>query len=344
MTTDENLIGYLLEALDSEEQDAVASEIHANPAAATRLAQLRLALAPLSVERENTPAPQPDLALRTISRLAAHLANHEPPQSVESDHGTLVAVAKAMETEYSVPEEDLLAFPSVPPPMLRRAPREEPETRAVGGRFRPDLIVACGIALFAGGLIFSAVGKLRAQNQVLVCQSNLHTLHNGLAGYADTHFGKYPQIGTETNPTADTFVNALTEAGQVPPGFRACCPADPTVTGTSPASTPVGYTYSLGYRTPTGGLNGVHRSADGGEHDLLPIVADYPTASAAPVAGPLCPHAVGMNVLCAGGNVRHTTSPLIGPNGDDIYRNIFGQVAAGANHDDVVLGRPGDKP
>jgi len=206
------------------------------------------------------------------------------------------------------------------------------------------MIVACGIALFAGGLIFSAVGKLRAQNQVLVCQSNLHTLHTGLSGYADTHGGRYPQVGTETNPTADSFVAALADAGQVPPGFRACCPADPAATLASKTATPVGYTYSLGYRTPGGGLQGFHRPTAGGEHDLVPISADYPTATAAPAAGPLCPHSVGMNVLLAGGNVRHTASPLVGPKGDDIYRNIYGQVAAGANQDDVVLGRPGDRP
>jgi hypothetical protein len=51
-----------------------------------------------------------------------------------------------------------------------------------------------------------------------------------------------------------------------------------------------------------------------------------------------------MNVLFIGGNVRVTTSPLIGPNGDDIYRNIFDRVAAGINQSDVVLARPNDKP
>ncbi len=345
MTTDENLIGFLLEALNSVEQDAIAAELRANPIAAARLDHLRSALAPLSAEREFVAEPPANLALRTVSRLAAHLAHHEPPQSVESDHGTLLAVAEAMESDYA-PDVHPLAFPSVPPPM-RRAPREEPEARAVGGRFRPDLIVACGIALFAGGLIFSAIGKLRAQNQVLVCQSNLRTLHTGLAGYADIHGGKYPQIGTETNPTADSFVAALTDAGQVPVGFRACCPADPAapvVPAGTASTTPVGYTYTLGYRSPTGDLLGIRRSNGGDEHDLVPISADYPTAIAAPVAGPLCPHTPGMNVLCAGGNVRHTTTPLIGPNGDDIYRNISGRVAAGENANDVVLGRPGDRP
>jgi hypothetical protein len=51
-----------------------------------------------------------------------------------------------------------------------------------------------------------------------------------------------------------------------------------------------------------------------------------------------------MNVLYAGGNIRVTTSALIGPNGDHIFQNIYGSVGAGADRADVVLGRPGDRP
>src|SRR5207248_1922854 len=147
---------------------------------------------------------------------------------------------------------------------LPRAPREAPETRAVGGRLRPDLFVAGGIALFAAGLVFSAVGKLRAQHEVTACQNALRTLHTGLAGYADTHEGRYPQGGV--------------------------------------------------------------------------------AAAAAPAAGPVCPHGWGMNVLFVGGHVRVTTSQFVGPGEDDIFRNRLGQVAAGVDRTDVVLGRPGDRP
>ncbi|MFO0823218.1 MAG: hypothetical protein U0792_08870 [Gemmataceae bacterium] len=342
MTTDENLIGFLLNVLDAEETAAVATQVREDSGVAARLEQLRLSLIPFEADRESAVEPPPGLALRTIARLAAHLASHEPPQSQESDHGTLLAVAKQMEVHY--PEPHPLAFPTVPSESLRRPPREEAETKVVGGRFRLDLLVACGIALFATGLVFSAIGKVRAQNQVLACQENLRTLHTGLAGYADIHNGAYPQIGNGTLPTAETFVTALADAGQVPVTFRPCCPADPSVNAAPVPSMPVGYTYSLGYRTRDGDLVGFHRTAGNGEHDLVPISADYPTRTVAPVSGPVCPHPVGMNVLCAGGSVRHTTTPLIGPNGDDIYRNIFGRVGAGANANDIVLGRPGDRP
>ncbi|WP_439626679.1 anti-sigma factor family protein [Gemmata sp.] len=339
--TDEDLIGYVLDALAPDERAAVAAHLRADPTAAARLDHLRRSLAPFELDRDSPSEPPPHLALRTVARLAEHLTRHEPPLSVESDHGTLLAVAQAMETEYPEPEPHPLAFPAPRP--LRAAHRDAPEPRAVGGRFRIDLLVACSVALFACGLIVTGVGRLRAQSQVLACQDNLRTLHTGLTGYAETHAGQYPRVGTDANPTADTFVSALVDAGQVPAGFRGCCPADPARPAARDATPPVGYTYSLGYRAPTGDLLGLTRGTDP-QHDLVPISADYPAAAVAPAGGPVCPHAVGMNVLYAGGNVRHATSALVGPNGDDIYRNVFGRVAAGADANDAVLGRPGDRP
>lgn len=311
--SDEDLIGYLFDSLAPAEREAVESRFATDHALAARLESLRLALAPLAADRE-APAAPPGLVARTVRRLA-EVAPENPP---------------------------------VPRP-LPHAPRDHAEPAGLGVRFRADVLVACGIALFAGGLLFSGIGKLRAESQMLACQAQLRTLHGGLSGYADTHGGRYPQIGTQSTPTAETFARALTEAGQVPAGFRPCCPADPSLTtrpavpGSFPA-TPVGYTYTLGYRTPEGGLLGLRRPDGTGEHDVIPICADYPTPAAAPGDGPLCPHSNGMNVLFAGGNVRPTTSALIGPNGDDIFRNVFGVVAAGRGLTDPVLGRPGDRP
>jgi len=341
--TDADLIGYLLESLDANDRAVVETHLRANPDAVVQLERLRLALAPLEADREPDVVPT-GLAVRTVARLAAHLVEYEPRQTKPSSPAELAAVHRALEEPDSTPagSDEPLAFPAM---SLPRAPREEPETRAVGGRLRFDLLVACGIALFAGALVISAVGKVRAQNQMIACKNTLHTIHNGLAGYADTNDGCYPQIGP--NATADSFAATLVSSGQVPEGFRPACPAYAVSDPANPAA--VGYTYTLGYRSSTGALVGVRRPGNAAEeHDLLPISADYPTAESAPIAGyaagPICPHTSGMNVLYAGGNVRTTTSPLIGPNGDHIFQSIYGRPEAGANRADVVLGRPGDRP
>jgi len=327
--TDEELIGYLVDALGPTERDAVELYLHSEPAASARLNRLNRLLAPLEADRGPISVPA-GLADRAISRLEVHLAKEE--SLAEAVRSALCEPA---------PADEALAVPVAARP-LPRAPRDAPETRAVGGRFRPDLIVGFAIAFITVGLLFSAVGKLRARNEMLACQNTLRTTHVALAGYADANDNRYPQI--DADATADSFVSALASAGQVPPDFRPVCPACSRASLTESAAA-VGYTYTLGYRTPAKELIGPRRPLNRSEeHDLLPISADYPAAGAAPAAGPLCPHSNGMNVLYAGGNVRFTTSPLVGPEGDHIFQDIYGHVGAGANRGDVVLGRPGDRP
>ncbi|HEX4608078.1 MAG TPA: hypothetical protein VH092_07725, partial [Urbifossiella sp.] len=63
-----------------------------------------------------------------------------------------------------------------------------------------------------------------------------------------------------------------------------------------------------------------------------------------PAGAPGAPHSHGQNVLFAGGNVRFATVPTVGVNGDDIYRNNLGRVAAGLDRVDTVLGVGADRP
>jgi|GEM_PF-1225204 len=345
---DEDLIGYLFDLLDSNERAAVAARVNANPEIAARLDQLRAASAPmlavLEVEREDTPEPPPGLAVRAIAKVAAHIVEHEPRQPESEPAESAVA---AFLREYAAETPTEMEFGSgtrakQPSTSTRRPappPSDGPEYRS-GYRFRADVLVAACIAFVGIGLVLSGVAKARYESRVAACQNSLRTLHSGLAGYADSDpQGRYPQIGTAALPTADTFASSLADLGYLPAAYKPGCPAGDGC----PA-----YTYTLGFRGPNDELIGLRRPTDssgqGQENDLMPISADCPSSSAAPGAGPVSPHGRCMNVLFVGGNVRLTTSPNIGPRGDDIYRNVFGQVAAGANQGDAVLGRPGDRP
>lgn len=198
------------------------------------------------------------------------------------------------------------------------------------GRRRADLIVAAMIGFVAFTLGLSYIQKQRAESAKLACQNALRDVHGSLAEYADHHAGHYP-VGS----TAGGFADELQKAGVAPASL--VCPAD-----SEPR--PIGFTYTLGYRV-NGRVIGFRKPDPArDDDDGMPLVADFPASGQSPTTGPASPHGHGQNVLFAGGFVRFTTSPLVGLNGDNIYTNRNGVVAAGLSPTDACLGRPGDRP
>ncbi len=309
---DEELLGYLLNLHDAKQQAAIAAQVARDPEMGARLESLRAVLGPLECDFAAVTPPA-GLALRTIAHVAAHLVEHEPrPRTASSSRL----------------------------PAFRRASSLEASEPRGGSRLRAELIVALGLGFVAIGLGFSVVAKLRQQSDAVACPNNLRALHAGLTTYADTHDGRFPQVGAAAYPTAGSFVPALVEAGQFPAGFKPSCPGAVSTMG---RAAEVPYTYTLGYRTPHGELVGLRRSASG-ENDLVPIAADYPASCDEPCDTPRSPHVRGQNVLYVGGNVRFATNALAGLNGDNIYRNQLGQISAGVDRNDTVLGRSADRP
>jgi hypothetical protein len=344
--SDDDLIGYLFDLLDPTERAAVAARAAADPATAARLEHLRAAAAPLlgvlEAEREEPPEPAAGLAVRTVARLAEHLVGREPrePEPVEADAGLAARLRAAGADSPAGRDFGSVTRPLSPRALLAALSAADGPDHRTGPRLRVDLLVAACIAFVGFGLVLSGVAKARYQSQVMACQNGLRTLSAGLTGYADADpQGRYPQVGTPEYPTADTFGASLIERGFLPVDYKPGCPA---------AAECPAYAYTLGFRGPDEQVVGLRRpggtSDPADEGGLMPIAADLPCATVAPAGGFVSPHAACMNVLFVGGNVRLTSSPNVGPHGDDIYRNYYGQVAAGANNADAVLGGIGAKP
>ncbi len=349
MTTDEDLIGYLLHALDADDHRAVEAAVAADPAAAARLARARAALAPLAADRD-PPAPRPALAARTLARVAQYavankIAVVDPPPPPDPP----VSPGRPTLPDIPVPAARVPAGPR--PPLdsddyleLPPAPRHDaPDTG--GGRWwafgRADLVVSAAIAVVAFGLVVSGIGRARYSSGVAACQDNLRALHAGLVGFSDVHDGQLPKVGGDPPyDTAGAFVLVLADSGQLPSAFTHTCPVAPEK---KRPDAPVRYTYTLGYRAPDGLLLGLEL-ADGANTDLIPVAADDPCHAVAPAPGTESPHRRGQNVLYLGGNVRFAAAATVGVDGDDIYRNAAGRVGAGLHRYDAVLGRAGDRP
>ncbi len=191
------------------------------------------------------------------------------------------------------------------------------EMAASTGRWRRiDAVVAAGILIVLSGLGLAGAARARHAEAVVACQNNLRQYHGALAMYAAAHDGDFPHV-SDLPPLnrASAFHTLLQEAGTLPPGEVKLCPSRPESAV---------YAYSLGYRADGGQLRGLRQS----DQDLLPIMSDR----AAPAG-----HGTGHNVLFVGGNVRYTTTPNAGVNGDNIFYNQASRVAAGLHALDSVL-------
>jgi hypothetical protein len=317
---EENLIGYLLDALDPQTQREVEAYLRTDEAGRQRLERLRQALAPLAFDNEPI-SPPPDLRVRTLARVAQYRSGGLP----------------------AVPERDAGPTRFVMPGWWRRA----------------DVLVAASILLCVGLLMPPALNYMRGQYAKTTCQNNLRVIYSALHDYSLRHKGEFPDVAKAAPPPRDVAGMALPmlkDEGLL--RAAASCPsngepAEPLTTAELRAMTPEefdqhiaslagSYAYSLGYRDALGRIVGPRLDADQ-PNDHLPIMADRPPFGQGSAAGLLFANSVnhggdGQNVLFSDGHVIYSRVRTVGVNGDDIFLNQNNKVEAGLNALDTVLG------
>jgi hypothetical protein len=318
---EENLIGYLLNALDPATERDVETYLRERPEAGKQLEKLRLALAPLEADRD-TIDPPADLASRTLTRVEALRPAPAAPAS-------LLTAPPAGFTWWRRPDVLVAAV---------------------------LLFAALGIG--APGLVKIIEGtraRSVCSNQMRDAYTSLvdySQLHGGNFPRAEDQ---------PRHNVAGVYVPILNDAGVLPPNFSTRCPSKgepgaavrtmrdleqmpqeefdalaPRLSGC--------YSYSLGYRDAQGQLHGL-RADDG---DDLPLLSDRPLTGeeSADCTGVRCnsPNHGGQNVLYIGGYVRFHKSPNVGRGGDHIFLNRKNEVKAGVDPSDTVLGMSADQP
>jgi prepilin-type processing-associated H-X9-DG protein len=314
---DENLVGYLLKALDADTQRDVEGFLRTHPEERNRLELLRRGLAPLAGDPDVDPPP--GLWVRTLARVAEHQSRKLP----------------------TAPEA----------PATQRVAPSRRNWRWV------DALVAAGISFCAVGLALPGVKKLWQRHEVIACQNNLRLFHASLMGYSDLNDGALPKVEAQgARSRAGIVVPILHDARVLDPHVSVTCaarsaqqPCDASVQELEEleqrhpeefkdmARTLSGcYAYTLGY-FEDGHLKGLRRDADG----RLPIMADCPPFAPGTLGagGNSLNHGgKGQNVLFLDGSVVFCTHRGVGPDGDDIYLNKKHRLAAGIGPRDAVLG------
>jgi hypothetical protein len=317
---DENLVGYLLQSLDSETQQQVEASLRGSPELRARLELLERAVAPLAGDAD-TPEPPPGLVLSTLARIAEHHCRK---------------------------------LPDAPPP-----PRSQVETAARRWPRRPDVLVAALLLIVLGGLSASALIRVWRDHGRVECRNNLQMVWAGLQRYCDANDGNFPQVEEKgAHGIAGIFVPMLAESGALSPDVNVTCPArgprppqyrsvremeelfekDRAAFHEEARKLAGTYAYTLGYFDGAGQYRGLR--CDSG--DTLPIMADrleFLSQRNSPNHG-----GDGQNVLYLGGHVIWHTQRTAGIDGDDIFLNWDHRVLAGKAREDTVLGSSDASP
>jgi hypothetical protein len=317
----EQLLGHLLGALESDEQAEIETRLGSDPECRKELALLRRQLAPLAVLKHDF-APPPGLTERTCRYVAEYRAAPTPAK------GRL--------------------RPEVAPPSW------------ISRMSWLDITMATVVAAAACLLIFPAIQSSRFNSHRALCADNLRELGGALHQYSQSHQGYFPAVpGQGKLAAAGIYAPVLAQNGLLTEVNRIVCPDSslaaqmngfrvPTygeLELTPPAkmvdyrSTMGGsYGYNLGYTR-----NGECQPTKNLYRDNFAIMSDAPNSNASNLQS-VNHGGRGQNVLFENGAVQFlTTTQPLGSN-DDIFTNDDGQVAAGLNPNDSVLGSSSTAP
>src|SRR5260370_16125278 len=173
---DENLGGYLLNALARDTQRAVEGHLRWDAGARRKLEQFRQALEPLAADQEDL-VPSPGLRIRTLARVAEYRcrgAARVPPA----------------------------------PPVRPLSPISTSWWR------RADVLVAASLLLICLASLLPWLARVQRKRTILECQNNLRAIYLALQGYSDHHGGVLPQV-EEVPPAnfAGIFIPTLYQDG-----------------------------------------------------------------------------------------------------------------------------------
>jgi hypothetical protein len=327
---DENLVGYLLKALDPVSEREVEAYLQSHPEAQRQLELLSRGLAPLAADRGNPESP-PTLRVRTLARVA----------------------------EYRCAA--VVYLPQAPPVRSRTSGRS--------WWARADILVAACVLLLVLPFIPPGIVYVQQLHNQTACENNLRRFYQAFVSYSDHHNGNLPKVEKDPPRNfAGVFIPVLHDAGVLDSELSVACPANgrrppadislemlADLAVKNPAEyaelkrlMACCYAYSLGYADDKGHLYGVRCQAG---NDGLPIMADKPPfdqqtdAAVTATSGNSKNHGGrGQNVLYLGGYVKFRTSRNVGINGDDIYLNEKNQPFAGTNPNDASLGSSWFRP
>ncbi len=324
----EDLLGYLLDALDDRERQRIVEALQTDP-------QLRREL---------------DELMRKLDLLDSEQTDSLPPQGLADQTCDLIDAFE------EAPE--VVRAHVVQRPPSRRGRRWLANTResAAGARewSAADTIVAAGIFLAVSLMFFPAIAGSRFRSEVTTCQHNLQQLGNALANYSELNGGYFPSIPVDGNRSVAGVYGPLLYHNQLFTDERILiCPSSslrdqasgfhiPTLTELDQASGAElramqrvmggSYGYTLGYRT-----RGQYCTPRNSGRGTFALMSDAPSLHLA--SSQSDNHGGrGQNVLFDDFRVEFLPTCTASEGFDNLFRSRRGYFEAGADNNDSVIG------
>ncbi len=335
----EDLLGYLLGALEPHEMEQVEAALRHSAALRAELELLKRSLEPLDTDQPPRFQPPSDLIGRTL----AFIDNAEQERSEES----LPGLASAKKSANKLPPAERSSFSTISP-------------NSRGNRFRWGDVVASAIAATALiGVALPSILQSRYEARKVACQDNLRQAGMAVTTYAmrDPEQRLPPLASEGPEAFAGIYSVRLREAGLLDSLQSLWCPSlDPPawLQRDIPA---VAELHSVRaddlsvLQRETGGSYGYTLGVMDGQQYHSPryqaratfaILGDMP-ARALPLATdatskvPGGHDSRGVNLLYEDGHVRFLPIEQVAQTGDDPFLNHHGELEAGVTTDDSIL-------
>ena len=345
----EQLLGYLLGALEDTEREQVEAALKVNRDLQRELELLSQGLEPLRLLPADYPPP-PYLTERTCQFIAAF--------SIQSLAG---APLPGQRDGVGLPPDKASSgrVPQDPTPLPASFHTEPPGPSARWSA--ADIMVVFGVFLCASVLFVPAVVHSRTNSRLLACQNNLRELGVALVKYSQLDpDGFFPSLWNNGElGKAGLYATKLTQAGLLESPSTLLCPATPQAAEPAQYHVPTAqelaqargaslanlqatmggsYGYNLGYVE-----DGTYHSIRNQSRPHYALMSDAPSLH---LEGRRSNNhgSCGQNVLYEDGHAGYLNHCFRPEQADHIFLNGEGVMAAGLHSNDVVIGHSAASP
>ena len=341
----EELLGYVLGALDATEERDIQQKIEQDPSLQDQVERIRENLLPLEA-LETPTGMRPGMARRTCEWVSG----------VDKDPG----LAETYRIETSDHIESFADCPveaEVAPVAIGTNEDHVAKNERASQSFHlmhpstwsmTDALAGIAVIAVMGSILFPALSYQRYNSRLLSCQDNMHQIGRALLQYSDINGGHFVEIPSQGQLSASGyFAPALMEAGLIDDDSVFACAGlgqnkpvhVPSIAQIKSASgsqldhlrrTMSGnYGYSMGYQSE----DRYHPLANRGLTNTV-LVADMPSLNQ-PGRQSVNHGRWGQNCLFGDGRVEFIRGDSVGE--DAIFENDYGVVAPGTSEYDSVI-------